>query len=395
MQPNINQIKDLEERLSAINTKITAIESVNSINATNTSGSSGTAGTSGLSGTSGVSGTSGINGQDGIIGSNGTAGTSGINGTSGVSGTSGSSGSSGSSGVNGTSGSSGSSGVNGTSGSSGSSGVNGAAGANGDIEYSYNVSTVGLDSNTYYPVTIGLGTNSLTKISIRVALNSGTTPWSTHPAGFSVKLVWFANGNGWGTNDTVRLIDSYNYRFVSGMSPIGGIRQMHNSSEEVVWLRGGATYFMFASAPISPSVKSSTYSLYGDTVSPQASAYNDVWSSASGRTAAGEVYASGDIIAFSDARAKENIRSIENPLDKILNSKGVVYDRIDTGTKDNIGFIAQELELSIPELVSTDVDGNKSVKYQNMVAVLVEAMKEQQKEIDELKAAIFSLLENK
>ena len=235
----------------------------------------------------------------------------------------------------------------------------------------------------------------MTKISIRVALNSGTTPWSTHPAGFSVKLVWFANGNGWGTNDTVRLIDSYNYRFVSGMSPIGGIRQMHNSSEEVVWLRGGATYFMFASAPISPSVKSSAYSLYGDTVSPQASAYNDVWSSANGRTAAGEVYASGDIIAFSDARAKENIRSIKNPLDKILNSKGVVYDRIDTGTKDNIGFIAQELELSIPELVSTDVDGNKSVKYQNMVAVLVEAMKEQQKEIDELKAAIFSLLENK
>jgi len=62
MQPNINQIKDLEERLSAINTKITAIESVNSINATNTSGSSGTAGTSGLSGTSGVSGTSGTSG---------------------------------------------------------------------------------------------------------------------------------------------------------------------------------------------------------------------------------------------------------------------------------------------------------------------------------------------
>jgi hypothetical protein len=179
------------------------------------------------------------------------------------------------------------------------------------------------------------------------------------------------------------------------MSPIGGIRQMHNSSEEVVWVRGGGNYFLYSSHAISPTLRTSSYSLYGDTVSPSSSAYNDVWSSTGGKVSFGEVYSSGDVTAFSDARVKENIRSIKNPLDKILNSKGVVYDRIDTGTKDNIGFIAQELEESIPELVSTDEAGYKSVKYQNMVAVLVEAMKEQQKEIDELKAAIFSLLENK
>jgi hypothetical protein len=179
------------------------------------------------------------------------------------------------------------------------------------------------------------------------------------------------------------------------MSPIGGIRQMNNSSEEVVWVRGGGNYFIYSSHGISPSLKTSAYTMHGDTVAPSTSVYNDVWSSAQGKVSFGEVYASGDITAFSDARVKENIRSIKNPLDKILNSKGVVYDRIDTGTKDNIGFIAQELEESIPELVSTDEAGYKSVKYQNMVAVLVEAMKEQQKEIDELKKAIFSLLENK
>ena len=179
------------------------------------------------------------------------------------------------------------------------------------------------------------------------------------------------------------------------MSPIGGIRQMSNSSEEVVWVRGDGNYFFYSSHAISPSLKTSTYTLYGDTVSPTTSAYNDVWSSAQGKVSFGEVYSSGDITAFSDARVKENVRPIENSLDKILNSKGVVYDRIDTGTKDNIGFIAQELETSIPELVSTDEAGYKSVKYQNMVAVLVEAVKEQQQQIEELKKAIFTLLENK
>jgi len=62
-----------------------------------------------------------------------------------------------------------------------------------------------------------------------------------------------------------------------------------------------------------------------------------------------------------------------------------MYDRIDTGEKNGIGFIAQELELEIPDLVKTDDKGMKSVKYQNMVAVLTEAVKEQQKQIEELK----------
>ena len=97
------------------------------------------------------------------------------------------------------------------------------------------------------------------------------------------------------------------------------------------------------------------------------------------------IYASNDIVAFSDQSVKNNIRPIENVIEKIQNSRGVVYDRVDSGTKDNIGFIAQELEVNFPELVVTNEDGTKAVKYQNTVAVLFEAIKEQQKQIDELK----------
>ena len=106
---------------------------------------------------------------------------------------------------------------------------------------------------------------------------------------------------------------------------------------------------------------------------------------------AGTIYASGDVIAYSDISVKENIRPIENALSRVLTSRGIVYDRIDTGDIDNIGFIAQELEISFPELVVNNPDGTKAVKYANAGAVSFEAIKElheiivkQQKQIDEL-----------
>jgi hypothetical protein len=99
----------------------------------------------------------------------------------------------------------------------------------------------------------------------------------------------------------------------------------------------------------------------------------------------GTIYASGDVIAYSDVSVKTNVRNIDNALDRVLKSRGVLYDRIDTEDKDNIGFIAQELEDEFPELVATNNDGTKAVKYQNAVAVLFEAIKEQQKEIEKLK----------
>ena len=99
----------------------------------------------------------------------------------------------------------------------------------------------------------------------------------------------------------------------------------------------------------------------------------------------GTIYASGNVIAYSDVSVKTNIRNIDNALNRVLKSRGILYDRIDTDDKDNIGFVAQELETEFPELVVTNNDGTKAVKYQNAVAVLFEAIKEQQKEIEKLK----------
>jgi hypothetical protein len=80
----------------------------------------------------------------------------------------------------------------------------------------------------------------------------------------------------------------------------------------------------------------------------------------------------------SDERIKTNIKTIENALDKTLLLRGVEYNdiRIEPERK-RIGLIAQEVELIIPEVVRTDEETRlKSIEYQNLVGLLVEAIKE-------------------
>jgi hypothetical protein len=96
----------------------------------------------------------------------------------------------------------------------------------------------------------------------------------------------------------------------------------------------------------------------------------------------GNLIVGGTVTANSDKKLKENIKTIESALDKVKNLRGVEYDRKDNG-EHQIGVIAQEVEKIIPEVVYGDE--TKSVAYGNLVGLLIEAIKEQQKEIDELK----------
>lgn len=89
----------------------------------------------------------------------------------------------------------------------------------------------------------------------------------------------------------------------------------------------------------------------------------------------------------SDERLKENIKTIENAVDKVLSLRGVEFDFKDT-KKKQIGVIAQEIEKVIPEVVGENPDGYKGVQYGNLVGLLIEAIKEQQKQIEELKEKI-------
>ena len=114
----------------------------------------------------------------------------------------------------------------------------------------------------------------------------------------------------------------------------------------------------------------------------------------------GDFHADGDIVAYStsvssDIKLKENIQDLEGSLDKITQLKGIKFDWKEEKRPNNqLGFIAQEVEKVIPELVTeTDSLGeregenHKVVNYQGVIPVLVEAIKELKAEIEELKNA--------
>jgi hypothetical protein len=92
----------------------------------------------------------------------------------------------------------------------------------------------------------------------------------------------------------------------------------------------------------------------------------------------------------SDIKLKKNIKPLENSLEKVLQLRGVEYDRIDY-ERHQIGMIAQEVEKVIPDLVLEDSAGTKVLEYTQLTAVLVEAIKEQQDQINILKQTVQEL----
>ena len=115
-------------------------------------------------------------------------------------------------------------------------------------------------------------------------------------------------------------------------------------------------------------------------------------------TTTGLIRATNDIIAYysSDKRLKDNITPIPNALEKVLNLGGYEFDWIPMkGIHENeghdIGVIAQEVEKIVPEVVTTRDNGYKAVKYEKIVPLLIESIKEQQKQIDELKELVNKL----
>ena len=96
----------------------------------------------------------------------------------------------------------------------------------------------------------------------------------------------------------------------------------------------------------------------------------------------------GTITESSSIRYKENIETIKYSLDKVLQMRGVTYDKKNTGVKE-IGVIAEEVYDILPEVVLKNEEGEiDSVSYGRIVGVLIEAIKEQQKQIEELKSLI-------
>jgi glycerophosphoryl diester phosphodiesterase len=107
-----------------------------------------------------------------------------------------------------------------------------------------------------------------------------------------------------------------------------------------------------------------------------------------------KLHVAGNVLATaflysSDANLKENVKTVSG-LDGITKLRGVTFDW-KANKKADVGLIAQEVETVYPELVTTDKEGLKSVQYGNLVAPLIEAIKEQQIQIEALQAEVNEL----
>jgi hypothetical protein len=119
---------------------------------------------------------------------------------------------------------------------------------------------------------------------------------------------------------------------------------------------------------------------------------------AAASTVTGEIRAANNVTAYysSDSRLKQNVTAITNPLEKVKSIRGVEFDWTDNyieqhGGEDgyfvrkhDVGVIAQELEIVLPEVVATRTDGMKAVKYDRIVALLIEAIKELEEKVAKL-----------
>jgi hypothetical protein len=99
----------------------------------------------------------------------------------------------------------------------------------------------------------------------------------------------------------------------------------------------------------------------------------------------GNVTVAGTITESSSIRYKENIETLKYGLDKVVQLRGVTYNKKDTGVKE-IGLIAEEVESILPDVILRNQEGEPdSVSYGRITAVLIEAIKELKIEIEELK----------
>jgi len=97
----------------------------------------------------------------------------------------------------------------------------------------------------------------------------------------------------------------------------------------------------------------------------------------------GDIYATGNVTAYSSAEAKADIETISNPLELVEALRGVSFTWKETGQKSQ-GLIYEEVSQVIPEVTSAH-GGNVGIQYQNLVGLLIEAVKELKAEVRDLK----------
>lgn len=142
--------------------------------------------------------------------------------------------------------------------------------------YTKTIDLKSLDANKYYPISFQLvQMKSFIRIKIWNCLDGNKPTWATHPKGFAAAIEWDTTVNGWGAQDTQRIIYADNYKYCD-KSPCGGIEQNTKASVEIVYLRGGAIYYYNNNDNIEAIINSNGYSWTSNTYSYSAPVINNI-----------------------------------------------------------------------------------------------------------------------
>ena len=329
----------------------------------------GAQGIQGIQGLQGVQGTSGTNGSQGIQGIQGTSGTNGSQGIQGIQGIQGTKGTDGTNGSQGVQGIQGIQGITGT-GSQGTQGIQGVQGTTGTGSQG----TQGIQGVQGTTGSGSQGTQGIQGVQGTTGSGSQGTQGIQGPSGSGSQGTQGIQGiqgtsgtNGTGTQGTQ-----------GPQGPSGaGASITNNTDNYVLTATGGSSINGEANMTFNGSVLAVT----------------------------GDIHATGDVAAYySDKRLKDNIVTIDNPLDKLDKLNGYYYTQSklaeEFGYNDysrQVGVIAQEVEEVLPEAIGIapfDNDGNGNsksgenyltVKYEKIIPLLIQAVKELQAEIKELK----------
>jgi hypothetical protein len=131
------------------------------------------------------------------------------------------------------------------------------------------------------------------------------------------------------------------------------------------------------------STNATRYVLFDDATSGSVSTVNVSSSKLTFNPSTGTLSATV-FTSLSDRTQKTDITPITNAIETVKQIQGVKYKWVDDHSQPSIGVIAQEIEKVLPEVVTTNDQGLKTVSYGNIVGLLIEAIKEQQVRIEEL-----------
>jgi len=306
-------------------------------------GAPGAPGATGPQGPQGPTGPAGPQGTSGAQGATGTPGSTGPQGATGVQGTTGAQGATGLQGFRGLQGERGLQGVQGTTGIQGQTGIQGPQGSPLRIKGT-------VDTTADLPVTDNVFNDAYV-----VLADSFLYIWSG--VSWDAITPFIGPAGPQGPSGLQGPAGPQGVQGPAGSGASSGLIATDDSTTVTLYP------VMVANAGIEQLAKVTTTKLYFNSVSGALSAT--------------------DFNSLSDQESKTDVQTIENSLEKLLQIRGVQFKWLETGD-DSLGVIAQEVETVFPEIVKKTPDGVKTVGYNGLIAVLIEAVKTLNDRINQL-----------